>query len=249
MGGLESRLTTQTPFKMAKKGKKYIAAAKKLEGVGAVGMEEAVKLLKDTAVTKFDSTCEIHIKLGVDPTHADQLVRSTVALPHGTGKTLRVIAFVADDKVKEAKDAGAIKAGLEELIEEVSKGFLDFDVAVATPDVMKNLAKIAKTLGTKGLMPNPKAGTVTTEITKTISEIKKGRVEYRTDKLAQIHQIFGRVSFTEEQLNENLKTFLKAIVDSKPATVKGSYITSINVATTMGPGIKLDLQKVMAAVK
>lgn len=234
---------------MSKKGKKYLEAVKKLEGIGAVSIEEAIKLLKDTTTTKFDSSCEIHMKMGIDPTHADQLVRSTVALPHGTGKTLRVIAFVPEDRVKEAMDAGAIKAGLDDLIEEISKGFLDFDVAVATPDVMKNLGKIAKTLGTKGLMPNPKAGTVTPDITKTISEIKKGRVEYRTDKLAQIHQIFGRVSFSEEQLQANLKVFLKAIIEAKPAAVKGSYINSISLATTMGPGIKLDINKAMAAVK
>jgi large subunit ribosomal protein L1 len=234
---------------MPKKGKKYLAAAKKVEGIEAVSIEEAVKLLKETSITKFDSSCEIHMKLGIDPTHADQLVRSTVALPHGTGKQIRVIAFVNDDRVKEAKDAGATKAGLDDLIEEVSKGFLDFDVAVATPDVMKNLSKIAKILGTKGLMPNPKAGTVTPELAKTISEIKKGRVEYRTDKLAQIHQIFGKVSFSEDQLKENFKALLKAIVDSKPATVKGSYITNISVATTMGPGIRLDVQKAMAEIK
>jgi large subunit ribosomal protein L1 len=231
------------------KGKKYLAAAEKLQGIKTANIDDAMRLLKETSTTKFDSSCEIHIKLGIDPTHADQLVRATVVLPHGTGKNIRVIAFVAEDKVKEAKEAGAIKAGLDDLIDEVIKGFLDFDVAVATPDVMKNLSKIAKILGTKGLMPNPKAGTVTTELTKTINDIKKGRVEYRTDKLGQIHQIFGKVSFSEEQLKENFKAFLKAIVDSKPAAVKGSYITNISVATTMGPGIKVDHSSAMAEVK
>jgi len=247
VGGPEGRLNHVTNIYM--RGKKYTAAAKKLEGIGSVGIADAVKLVKDTAVTKFDSSCEVHIKLGVDPTHADQMVRSTVALPHGTGKQLRVIAFVPDDKVKEAKEAGAIKAGLDELIEDIVKGFLDFDVAVATPDVMKSLSKVAKILGTKGLMPNPKAGTVTPEITKTISEIKKGRVEYRTDKLGQIHQIFGKVSFSDEQLAENLKAFLKAVIDSKPSAVKGSYVTGISVASTMGPGVRLDIQKIMAEIK
>ena len=234
---------------MAKHGKKYIAAKKLLEGKNACDLDEAVELLKKTATTKFDSSCEIHLRLGVDPTHADQMVRATVALPHGTGKEVRVIAFVSEDKVKEAKDAGAIKAGMEELIEEIQKGFLGFDVAIATPEAMKSLGKIAKILGTKGLMPNPKAGTVTTEISKSIGEIKKGKVEYRTDKLGQIHQIFGKVSFTEPQLRENLRTFIKAIVDNKPATVKGNYVRNISVASTMGPGINLDLQKVMAALR
>jgi len=234
---------------MAKRGKKYLSAVKQLEGVETCDLKEAAALLKKTAVTKFDSSCEIHIRLGVDPTHAEQMVRATVSLPHGTGKTIRVVAFVAEDKIKEAKAAGAIKAGMEDLVEEISKGFLDFDIAVATPDAMKNLGKIAKILGPKGLMPNPKAGTVTMDIGKTISEISKGRVEFRTDKLAQIHQIFGKASFTEEQLAENLKSFLRAVVDAKPTGIKGSYIENISVATTMGPGIRLDLSKVMAELK
>jgi large subunit ribosomal protein L1 len=234
---------------MPKHGKKYLAAAKLLEGKTACDLDEAVGLLKKTATTKFDPSCEIHIRLGVDPTHADQMVRSTVALPHGTGKHVRVIAFVSEEKVKEAKAAGALKAGMEELIDEIQKGFLDFDVAVAMPDAMKHLGKIAKILGTKGLMPNPKAGTVTMEIAKTISEIKKGKVEYRTDKQAQIHQIFGKASFTEQNLKENLIAFIKAINDSKPSTIKGTYMKNISVATSMGPGIRLDVQKVMAALK
>lgn len=234
---------------MAKHGKKYLAAVKVLEGVKSCDIAEAVSYLKKTAFTKFDSSCEIHFRLGVDPAHAEQMVRSTVSLPHGTGKTVRVIAFVAEDQIKEAKVAGAIKAGMEELIEEVAKGFLDFDMAVATPDAMKNLGKVAKILGPKGLMPNPKAGTVTMDIGKTIGEISKGRVEFRTDKLAQIHQIFGRASFSEEQLAENLKTIIKAVIDTKPAGLKGTYLLNISVANTMGPGIRLDLQKVMAEVK
>lgn len=234
---------------MAKHGKKYREAVKKLEGVTTCDLDQAVKLLKETAVTKFDSSCEIHIKLGVDTTQADQMVRSTIVLPHGTGKEVRVIAFVSDEKIKEAKNAGAIKAGMDELIDEIANGFLDFDVAIATPDAMKSLGKVARILGTKGLMPNPKAGTVTMDVTKTIGEIKKGRVEFRTDKLAQIHQIFGKASFTEAQLKDNLKTFLKTVVDTKPSTVKGTYIQGVNVATTMGPGIKLDLSKAMAELK
>lgn len=230
-------------------GKKYKEALKVLEGKETVTLDEAAALLKKTSTTKFDSSCEVHIRLGIDPTQADQLIRSTIALPHGTGKTVRVVAFVPDDKVKEAKEAGAIKAGLDDLIEEITKGWLEFDIAVATPDVMKNLGKIAKILGTKGLMPNPKAGTVTPDVGKTIGEITKGRVEYRTDKLGQIHNIFGKVSFSEEHLKGNLVALLKAINDSKPAAVKGAFIQNISVATSMGPGIKLDMPSVMAALK
>lgn len=224
-----------------KKGKKYVKAAGMVDVKKLYTVDEACELLKKTSTTKFDASCELHIKLGVDVKQADQLVRSTVPLPNGTGKEVRVIAFVSDNQVKEAKEAGAIKAGLDELIEDITKGWLDFDVAVASPDVMKNLGKVAKTLGTKGLMPNPKAGTVTPDISKTIAELKKGRVEFRTDKQGQMHNIFGKVSFTEAQLKENLKALLKAIVDTKPAGAKGTYIQSLSVATTMGPGVKLDL--------
>ncbi|MCC7432996.1 50S ribosomal protein L1 [Candidatus Peregrinibacteria bacterium] len=227
-------------------GKKYVNAAKLVDVTKMYNLDEACELLKKTATTKFDSSCEVHFKLGVDTKQADQLVRATVALPHGTGKEVRVIAFVNESQAKEAKEAGAVKAGLDDLVEEILKGFMDFDVAVASPDVMKNLGKVAKTLGTKGLMPNPKAGTVTTEIGKTIAELKKGRVEFRTDKQSQIHNAFGKVSFSVSDLKANLKTIIKAIVDTKPSGVKGNYILGISVATTMGPGIKLDLPAVMA---
>ncbi len=230
-------------------GKKYTAAAKLTEGKTAYTLDEAVALLKKTSTTKFDPSCEVHMRLGVDPTHAEQMVRSTVPLPHGTGKNVRVIAFVNEDKAKEAKTAGAEKAGMEDLIDEIAKGYMDFDVAVASPDAMKNLGKIAKILGTKGLMPNPKAGTVTAEIGKTIGEIKKGKVEYRTDKQGQIHQIFGKASFSEQNLKENLIAFVKAVSDNKPAGVKGTYIKNISVANSMGPGITLDLADTMAALK
>ncbi len=234
---------------MALHGKKYRAAAVKVDSSKAYTMDEAIKLLKDTNVTKFDSSLEIHMRLGVDPTHADQMVRATLSLPNGTGKTVKVVAFVPEDKQKEAKAAGAEKAGLDELIEEVMKGYTDFDVAVATPDAMKSLSKVAKILGTKGLMPNPKAGTVTMDIGKTVEAIKKGRVEFRTDKMAQIHNIFGKTSFSEEHIKENLKSFVKAVLDAKPASIKGTFLKNISVATSMGPGIKLDLQNVMAEVK
>ncbi|MEZ4087173.1 MAG: 50S ribosomal protein L1 [Candidatus Gracilibacteria bacterium] len=230
---------------MPKHGKKYRQVLEKLEGKESFTLDEAVQLLKETSTTKFDSTCEIHMRLGIDPTHADQLVRNTITLPHGTGKSVRVAAIVPDSKVKEAMDAGAVKAGHEDLIEEISKGFLDFDVVVATPDVMKDLGKVAKTLGTKGMMPNPKAGTVTPTPGDTIKEIAKGRVEYRTTKQGQIHQIFGKVSFGEAELKENLKAFIKAVVDAKPAAVKGTFVKNMSVSTSMGPGIKLDMSSVM----
>ena len=234
---------------MRKHGKKFVAAAKLLEGKTTYTLDEAVALLKKTSTTKFDPSCEVHMRLGVDPTHAEQMVRSTVALPNGTGKTVRVIAFVNEEKMKEAKAAGAEKAGMEDLIEDIIKGWLDFDVAVATPEAMKSLGKIAKILGTKGLMPNPKAGTVTVDVGKTIGEIKKGKVEYRTDKQAQIHQIFGKASFSEAHLKENLITFVKAVSDNKPAGIKGTYIRNISVANSMGPGITLELASTLAALK
>ncbi|MFH1720033.1 MAG: 50S ribosomal protein L1 [Patescibacteria group bacterium] len=231
---------------MKKHGKKYREAADLIEKDRLYSLEEGIALLKKTSTTKFDSSVEVHMNLGVNPKHADQMVRATVPLPHGTGKEVRVVAFVNDDHVKEAKAAGAVEAGNEDLIEKITKGWLDFDTAVATPDMMKNLAKIAKTLGQKGLMPNPKAGTVTLEIGTAISEIKKGKVEFRTDKLANLHNIFGKVSFDEAKLVENLKTYLKAINDIKPATLKGTYIKSISLSTTMGPPVRLDVQQVLA---
>jgi large subunit ribosomal protein L1 len=222
------------------KGKKYKQVAELVDRNKFYTLDEACELLKKTTTTKFDASCELHAKLGVDVKVAEQLVRSTVSLPNGTGKNVRVIAFVNENQVKEAKEAGAIKAGLDDLIEEITKGFMDFDVAVASPEVMKNLGKVAKTLGTKGLMPNPKAGTVTPDIGKTIAELKKGRVEFRTDKQGQMHNIFGKASFTQEQLKQNLKALLKAIIDHKPSGTKGNYIQGLAVATTMGPGIKID---------
>lgn len=233
---------------MAKQGKKYIKVKELVDMNKAYSISEACELLKKTATTKFDSSCELHIKLGVDTKQADQLVRSTVALPHGTGKEVRVIAFVNDNQIKEAKDAGAVKAGLDELIEEILKGYMNFDVAVASPEVMKNLGKIAKILGTKGLMPNPKAGTVTPEVGKTIAELKKGRVEFRTDKQGQLHNNFGKVSFSASDLEGNLKAILKAIVDTKPQGVKGTYIQGISLATTMGPGVKVDVSSALSSL-
>lgn len=229
-------------------GKKYLEA-KKLVTQVSYDLKDAVALLKKTSPVKFDASCEVHIKLGVDPKQSDQNVRSTVALPHGTGKKVRVIAFVTEDKAKEALAAGADKAGGDDLIGEILKGFLDFDVAVATPDMMKSLGKVAKILGQKGLMPNPKAGTVTNDITKTIAEIKKGKVEFRVDKLSVIHNIFGKVSFDEKHLYENLVALLRAIMEAKPASAKGTYVQRLHLATTMGPGVQVNLQTLMDALR
>lgn len=230
-----------------KHGKKY-REVKKLIEKPSYEVSEAVALLKKTSPTKFDASCEVHMLLGLDPKQADQLLRGTVVLPHGTGKKVRVIAFVMEANVNAAKTAGAIEAGNDELIEKIVKGWMDFDTAVATPDVMKNLGKVAKTLGQKGLMPNPKAGTVTVDVAKTIGEIMKGKVEFRMDKLANVHNVFGKVSFAENNLEENLKTFLRAIVQAKPAGAKGIYVKSITLTTSMGPAVPLDVNKTLTGL-
>lgn len=232
---------------MKKRGKKY-KEAKKLVTSPFYEIKEAIELLKKTFTAKFDGSCEVHMKLGLDPKQADQLLRGTVVLPNGTGKKMRVIAFVPESQVKTAKSAGATEAGVDELIQKINKGWLDFDVAIATPEVMKNLGKVAKTLGQKGLMPNPKAGTVTTDVANTIGEIIKGKVEFRMDKLANVHNIFGKVSFDGLHLEENLKAFLQAIVQAKPAGAKGIFVKSITVKSTMGPGIRLDVGKALAGI-
>ncbi len=229
---------------MKKHGKKY-KEAKKLVEKPLYEIGEAIVLMKKTSTVKFDASAEVHMKLGLDPKQADQLIRGTVVMPNGTGKKVRVIAFVPEALVKTAKAAGAIEAGLEDLIEKIVKGWMDFDVAVAIPEVMKGLGKIAKTLGQKGLMPNPKAGTVTTDIEKTIGEIIKGKVEFKLDKLANLHNIFGKVFFDPAHLEENLKAFLKAIAAAKPSGAKGIFVQSITIASTMGPGIRLDVNKAL----
>lgn len=232
----------------SKHGKKY-QEAKKLIDKDFYTLDEAMALIKKTSITKFDSSCEVHIRLGVDPTQADENIRTTVNLPHGTGKDIKVIAFVAEDRVKEAKAAGATEAGTEELIKKIESGWLDFDVAVATPDQMKSLGKIAKTLGQKGLMPNPKAGTVGLDPVKIINELKKGKIELRLDKDSNLHNIFGKVSFSESQLKENLMTLLKAVLEVKPANSKGTYLRTFSVASCMGPGISIDVIAAAAATK
>lgn len=223
-----------------KHGKKY-AEKFALVQKPRYSIAEAVTLLPQLSTAKFDATAEIHIRINADTTQADQLVRTTVALPHGTGKAVRIAAFVNEDKEKEAKAAGADVVGKETLIAAIEKGTIDFDVAVAVPEVMKELGKIAKTLGQKGLMPNPKAGTVTTNIAKTIAELKKGRIECKMDKFGIIHATFGKISFGPEKLRENLEALLQAVKDARPAGIKAVYIASATIAPTMGPGVKLEI--------
>ncbi len=201
----------------------------------------AVKLMLKHNKVKFDATAEIHFTLGIDPRHADQQLRSTISLPNGTGKTVRVVAVCSDDKEKAAKAAGAIEVGGEELVEKMAKGWSDFDALVATPDMMRVLAKAARTLGPKGLMPNPKTGTVTPDIEKVIKELVAGRLEFRNDKFGIVHTIFGKTSFGEAKLLENVEAMIKAIQDAKPSGQKGIYIKKLTINSTMGPGIKINL--------
>ncbi len=227
---------------MAKKGKKYLESKKLIEKE-AYPVEEALELLKKTSTTKFDSSCEVHFKLGLEPKQADQNIRTSVTLPHGTGKDVRVVAFVSEENIKAAKEAGAEDAGTADLVKKIEKGWTDFDIAVATPDQMKELAKIAKILGQKRLMPNPKTGTVTPDFANVIKELKKGKVEIRIDKDANLHNVFGKVSFDNQKLKENLSTLVQAVLDAKPASSKGTYIKSLTLATSMGPGIPIDTKK------
>ncbi|MEN6349528.1 MAG: 50S ribosomal protein L1 [Syntrophomonas sp.] len=232
-----------------KRGKTYKEANTKIDSTKLYEPAEALQLVKEIAKAKFDETVEVHIKLGVDPRHADQQVRGTVSLPHGTGKTRKVLVFAKGEKIKEAETAGADYAGGEELAEKIQGGWFDFDVAVATPDMMAVVGKLGKILGPRGLMPNPKAGTVTFDVERTIKELKAGRIEYRVDKSAIIHAPIGRVSFDNEKLLDNLNTFAEALIKAKPAAAKGQYMRSVSVCSTMSPGIKINPLVLMAANK
>ena len=224
-----------------KRGKKYIEAAKLVDRTQLYEVADGVALVKKTAGAKFDETVEVHIRTGCDGRHADQQIRGAVVLPHGTGKTVRVLVFAKGAKLDEALAAGADHVGGEELIPRIQKdGWLEFDVVVATPDMMGVVGRLGRVLGPKGLMPNPKAGTVTMDVTKAIKEIKAGKIEYRLDKTNIIHCPVGKASFTEEQLAENLKALTDAVVKAKPAAVKGQFLKSVTLATTMGPGVKLN---------
>jgi large subunit ribosomal protein L1 len=224
---------------MARVGKKYKNAAAQVEERG-YRLDEALPLVKKIAPAKFDETVEVSLRLGVDPKHADQMVRGTVVLPHGLGKSKRVCVIASGEKMKEAEEAGAEHVGGEELVQKIQEGWLDFDALIATPDVMKSVGKLGKVLGPKGLMPNPKTGTVTFEIAKAVREVKAGKVEFRVDKTAIIHTPVGKVSFTIEKLVENARTLIDAVVKAKPAAAKGKYIRSLYVCSTMGPSVKID---------
>ena len=227
-----------------KRGKKYVEAAKAVDRTTLYDTADAIGLVKKTAVAKFDETIEAHIRTGCDGRHADQQIRGAVVLPHGTGKTVRVLVFARDAKAEEAKAAGADFVGAEELVPKIQKeGWLDFDVAVATPDMMGVVGRLGRILGPKGLMPNPKAGTVTMDVTKAINDIKAGKVEYRLDKTNIIHVPVGKASFTEEQIADNFHTLIGAIIKAKPAAAKGQYMRSVVISSTMGPGIKLNPAK------
>ncbi len=227
-----------------KHGKKYVEAAKLVDRTTFYEPEEAIALAKKTAVAKFDETIEVHIRTGCDGRHADQQIRGAVVLPNGTGKTVRVLVFAKGDKINEAEAAGADYVGGEELIPRIqNEGWLDFDVVVATPDMMGVVGRLGKVLGPKGLMPNPKAGTVTMDVTKAINDIKAGKIEYRLDKNNIVHVPVGKASFTEEALQENFKALMDAIVKAKPSALKGQYLRSITLTSTMGPGVKVSVAK------
>ncbi|MBR0147328.1 MAG: 50S ribosomal protein L1 [Eubacterium sp.] len=224
-----------------KKGKRYLEVAKLVEKSKLYDLPEAVAILKKTANAKFDETVEAHLKLGVDGRHADQQVRGAVVLPHGTGKTVKVLVFAKGEKVDQALAAGADYAGGEELVPKIqNEGWLDFDVVIATPDMMGVVGRLGRILGPKGLMPNPKAGTVTMDVVKAIEEVKAGKIEYRLDKANIIHVPVGKISFSEEQIVDNYKALMYAVVKAKPSAAKGQYLKSVTIASTMGPGIKLN---------
>ena len=229
-----------------KHGKKYIEAAKNIERGNLYGKEEAIALVKKTAVAKFDETIEAHVRTGCDGRHADQQIRGAVVLPHGTGKKVRILVFAKDAKAEEAQAAGADYVGGMELIEKIQKeNWFDFDVVVATPDMMGVVGRIGRILGPKGLMPNPKAGTVTMDVTKAVNDIKAGKIEYRLDKTNIVHVPIGKASFSEEQLADNFQTRIDALKKARPAAVKGQYLKSVTLTSTMGPGVKINPAKLV----
>jgi large subunit ribosomal protein L1 len=228
-------------------GKKLENAETKVDKSKEYTVEEAISLIKENSYTKFDETVDMSINLGVDPKKSDQMVRGTVVLPHGTGKKVRVLVFAKGEKEKEARDAGADYVGAEDLVEKIQKGWLDFDKAVATPDLMGLVGKLGKVLGPRGLMPNPKLGTVTFDIAKAVNEIKAGKVEYKVEKAGIVHVPVGKISFDKEKLVENTLAILKSVAKAKPSTSKGKYIKRITLSSTMGPGVKIDVAKVKTA--
>jgi len=236
-------VTYHLSLSFMKTSKSLSASYEKFDREKSYPLPEAIKLMKECSTVKFDATAEVHFSLGIDPRHADQQVRATVALPHGTGKSVKVVVFCSDDLVKKAKAAGAVEAGLDDLMEKVSKGWTDFDVAVATPEAMKGLAKIARILGPKGLMPNPKAGTVTPDIEKAVKELAAGRIEFRNEKAGIVHTIFGKLNFKEKALEENLEAMIRAVRDVRPSGLKNIYFKKVTINSTMGPGIKVEVSE------
>lgn len=234
---------------MAKVGKKYAEAAKLIEAGKLYEPVEAVELLKKTATAKFDETVELTFNLNVDPKYADQQVRGAVVLPHGTGKTKRVLVFAKGDKIKEAEEAGADYVGADEFVQKIQGGWFDFDVVVATPDMMGQVGRLGKVLGPKGLMPNPKVGTVTMDVTRAVSEIKSGKIEYRTDKAGIIACVIGKASFADADLLDNFLTIVNTIIKAKPAAAKGQFMKSVTLSSTMGPGIPLNVFKLTNVTK
>jgi large subunit ribosomal protein L1 len=232
---------------MPKHGKKYTDAVKQIDRSVLYDAAEALELVKKVAPGKFDETVEVAVRLGVDPRHADQQVRGAVVLPHGTGKSRTVLVFAKGDKVKEAEEAGADFVGAEDMVAKIQQeGWLGFDVAIATPDMMGNVGKLGRILGPRGLMPNPKTGTVTFDIARAVQEVKAGKIEYRVDKAGNIHAPIGKVSFSTEKLLENLRTLIDTLIRAKPAAAKGQYLKGISVSSTMGPGVKVNPQKITA---
>ncbi|MFE7064784.1 50S ribosomal protein L1 [Bacillus haimaensis] len=231
---------------MAKRGKKYIEAAKLVDRQTAYSVNEAIELVKKTNTAKFDATVEVAFRLGVDPRKNDQQIRGAVVLPHGTGKTQKVLVFAKGEKAKEAEAAGADYVGDADMIQKISQGWFDFDVIVATPDMMGEVGKLGRVLGPKGLMPNPKTGTVTFDVTKAVNEIKAGKVEYRLDKSGNIHVPIGKISFEDNKLVENFGTIFETLQKAKPAAAKGTFMKNVAVTSTMGPGVKVDTSTVVA---
>jgi len=232
-----------------KHGKRYKSIVEKVNKEMLYTLEEAVELIKGTATAKFDETIETSVRLGIDPKKSDQIVRGNVLLPHGTGKTVKILVFAEGDKVKEAEEAGADYFGAEELIEKISKGWFDFDVVLAVPNMMRKIGKLGKTLGTKGLMPNPKRGTVTENIAEAVQSIKKGRISFKNDKTGIVHAIVGKASFTNNKIKENIIELVREIIRTKPSSAKGTYLKSIAVSSTMGIGVKIDPKNIQSLLK
>lgn len=232
-----------------KRSKRYSAASEKINSDQTYALAEGVKVVKDASNVKFDESFDVAIRLGVDPKHADQMVRGTVALPHGTGKSVRVLVLCKAPKDKEASEAGADFVGLEDYIKKIEEGWSDVDAVVATPDVMKDVGKLGRYLGRKGLMPNPKAGTVTFEVAEAVKQLKAGRIEFRVDKYGNVHSVIGKVSFDAEKIVENIKALMDQIIRLKPSAAKGQYIQNVSLSSTMGPGVKLDVASVLEALR